>query len=289
MSSDNIRTKPVIIATRKSPLALKQSEMVSEHLTRASTEFQCTLLKMVTTGDKKLQWSLEKEGGKGLFTKELEDALLNKSADIAVHSAKDLPTEMPDGLAIAGFLSREIANDVLILRNGVKIPKVIATSSPRRRSQLQVLYPDVKWTTIRGNVHTRLQKIADGEADATVLAAAGLKRLGIEQFEGVHFKNLSEEEVIPATGQAAIAIQCREEEVSLYSPFLDESTGHAVFTERLCLSLMGGGCHSAMAAYYKNGIINIYHDDTGAWSITLSTKEDKREQIINALRDKQLI
>ena len=145
-------------------------------------ELKFRIEKMVTTGDRQREWSLEKKGGKGLFTKELEDALLEKRADLAVHSAKDLPSEMPEGLSIAGFLPRESPEDVLVLKDGIDAPARIATGSPRRRVQLRFLYPQVEFIEIRGNVDTRLAKIADGYADATVLAAAGLNRLGIDSW-----------------------------------------------------------------------------------------------------------
>jgi hydroxymethylbilane synthase len=279
----------ITIATRKSRLALIQSESVAEHLAKSSEHLKCVLSKMVTTGDKRLEWSLEKEGGKGLFTKELEDALLENRADIAVHSAKDLPTEMPKGLVLAGFLPREIVNDVLIVNDKVGIPKTIATSSPRRRSQLDKMFPNIEWSTIRGNVETRLRKIAEHQADATVLAAAGLKRLGIQKFAGLRFETLNEDDVIPATGQAAIAIQCRKEEEEFYSKLLHAPTAQAVFTERLCLELMGGGCHSAMATYFKDKSLKIYHENRGALSLKLSEKEaDWAMQIENFLESNQL-
>lgn len=219
--------------------------------------------KMVTTGDRQREWSLEEQGGKGLFTKELEDALLEGRADIAVHSAKDLPSDMPRGLALAGFLPREDCADVLILRDGVDGPSVVATGSPRRRAQLRYLYPKAEFIEIRGNVDTRLGKIANGYADATVLARAGLNRLGIFEWPGVSFRALSLDECVPAVGQAAVAIQCRVEDVDTYRPHLDESTRVAVELERAFLARLGGGCQVAFAVNYVDGVLRVYHKQCG--------------------------
>ncbi|MDA9961897.1 hydroxymethylbilane synthase, partial [Opitutales bacterium] len=150
----------ITLATRKSPLALKQAELAVEAL-KAGMGAEVELLPLSTTGDRQLEWSLEQEGGKGLFTKELETALLEGRADLAVHSAKDMPTDMPTGLALAGYLPREDPRDMLVFREGVDVPRVIATGSPRRRSQLSERFPEVEWKEIRGNVGTRLRKIAE--------------------------------------------------------------------------------------------------------------------------------
>ena len=255
--------KELVLATRKSPLALVQADLATACFEKAIAGVSIRIEEMVTTGDKRREWSLEKEGGKGLFTKELEDALLEGRADFAVHSAKDLPSAMPDGLAIAGFLPREATEDMMILKAGVETPKVIATGSPRRRIQLRFLYPDAEFIEIRGNVDTRLNKISEGYADATVLAAAGLKRLGIHEWEGVTFKLLSLDECIPAVGQAAIAIQCREADVSIYEAALDEATNVAVRLERAFMERLGGGCQVAFAMNYTDETLRIYHRQCG--------------------------
>ncbi len=255
--------KEFVVATRKSPLALAQADMAVACFEQANPGAVFRIEKMVTTGDKRREWSLEKEGGKGLFTKELEDALLDKRADFAVHSAKDLPSAMPAGLAIAGFLPRESPEDVLILKEGVDKPKVIATGSPRRRIQLRYLYPEAEFIEIRGNVDTRLNKIAEGYADATMLAAAGLKRLGIHDWEGLVFKALSIDDCIPAVGQAAVAIQCREEDVAIYESALDDATGVAVRLERAFMERLGGGCQVAFAVNYTDEKLRIYHRQCG--------------------------
>src|SRR6476660_2881063 len=141
--------------------------MVAAHL-RNQLGVETELLKIVTTGDKQSEWSLEQRGGKGLFTSELEAALKRGEADVAVHSTKDLPGDMPEGLGIGGYMPREDARDILVLRSGVAEPKSIATGSPRRRLQIGMLFPNAEFTEIRGNVDTRLRKIAEGGvADAT--------------------------------------------------------------------------------------------------------------------------
>ena len=179
-----------ILATRKSPLALVQTEMVAARLQEKIPGAECELLKMVTTGDRQAEWSLSKQGGKGLFTAELEQALLRGDAHVAVHSCKDLPGENTPGLVVAGYLPREDVRDVLVLREDVTEPRTIATGSPRRQLQIKQLFPAAVFTEIRGNVDTRLKKIAGGLADATILAAAGMNRLGIREWRGVVFRPL---------------------------------------------------------------------------------------------------
>ncbi len=254
--------QPIILATRRSPLALCQANLAKEHV-EAVLGVAAELKEFVTTGDKKTSWSLEDKGGKGLFTKELEDALLAGEADLAVHSAKDLPTEMPEGLAICAYLPREAAHDVLIVQYGVEKPSMIATSSPRRRLQLKEMFPCAVWSEIRGNVDTRLKKIATGKAEATVLAAAGLKRLGIDSFEGVVFRPMSIEEIVPAVGQGAIALQCRVEDVEKFASLTCPQTQAAVELERKFLAAMGGGCHTATAGHVAAGQLHVFHEDSG--------------------------
>lgn len=252
-----------ILATRKSPLALKQAQLVKAHLKEQIPNLHCELLGIVTTGDKQKGFSLEKDGGKGLFTKEIEDALLAKKADFAIHSAKDLPTESPKGLLIAGYLKREDPRDVLILRSNVTKPKIIATGSPRRREQIKKLFPNAQYIGIRGNIHTRLEKIIHEEADATILAAAGLIRLDISAYHGLTFRKLSIEEMVPAVGQGAIAIQCRNEDYEKIHLFFDAQTRYAIDIERLFLSSLGGGCHAGFSGYYHNGKFYVFHQNSG--------------------------
>ena len=252
----------VILATRKSPLALKQADLASSVLAE-KLGIEIETLPLSTTGDQRLEWSLEQEGGKGLFTKELEVALLEGRADVAVHSAKDLPTEMPAGLVLAGYLPREDPRDVLVIREDVACPKVIATGSPRRRAQLRATHwPDAEVKEIRGNVETRLRKIAeDHEADATILAAAGLLRLGIEGFPGLRFEHLPIEEMVPAPGQAAIAMQVREADLARFEVACDSVTAEAVDFERAILATMGGGCQVAVGVHRQGDRVFIFHKD----------------------------
>lgn len=267
--------KPVI-ATRKSPLALAQTVMVAERL-RAAFDVEAELLKVVTTGDQQAGWSLEQRGGKGLFTKELEEALLRGEADLAVHSSKDLPGDMPEGLEIAGYLPRADARDVLVLRAGVESPRTIATGSPRRRLQIGMLFPDAEFTEIRGNVDTRLRKIGqDGVADATLLAAAGLVRLGIGSWPGVSFHPLGFEHMVPAVGQAAIAVQCRAGEAARWASLFDAPTAEAVQVERAFQHALGGGCHTAFGVHVAGDTLWFFHPEVGLRSLPLSDEERRQ-------------
>ena len=252
-----------ILATRKSPLALAQSEMVAARLREKIPGTDCELLKMVTTGDRQAEWSLAKQGGKGLFTAELEQALLRGEADAAIHSCKDLPGESDLGLVVAGFMPREDTRDVLILRDGVTTPANIGTSSPRRQLQIHRLFPQANFIEIRGNVDTRLKKVAAGQADATILAAAGLKRLGIASWPGVTFRYLSFEESVPAVGQGAIAVQCQSGRAVEFSVALDVATAHAVNLERTFQAMLGGGCQVAFGAHVTADKFYFFHEKTG--------------------------
>ena len=266
--------KPLVLATRRSPLALRQAELVASSISKNLSR-EVSLLPMVTTGDRQTDWSLEKTGGKGLFTKELESALLDGKADLAVHSAKDMPTEMPSGLCLSAFLPRENPADVLVVRDGVDVPNVIASGSPRRRSQASNLFPAAKWIELRGNVETRLQKIADGtDAEATFLAAAGLNRLGISELEGLTFRQLKFEEMVPAPGQGAIAIQSRKEDQNLFGQLSDSVTENSVKIERAVLTAFGGGCQVALGAYYSqlDDRLYFYHEKCGIKSSIINER-----------------
>lgn len=256
-------SQPIHIATRKSPLALKQTEFVLSWLQEKLPEQQFEALKLSTKVDERLSWSLEKRGGIGLFTKELEEALLENRATLAVHSAKDMPTRFHEDLCIAGYLPRARANDVLVHRSDSPSPSTIASSSPRRRAQVGAIHPEAEWTTIRGNVGTRLRKIAEGAAESTLLAAAGLDRLQIESYEGLDFVVLPIEQCVPAPGQAAIAIQCREADVENYASLFCESTKLAVTLEREFLFRLGGGCQTPVGAHYDGSQFHIFHPEVG--------------------------
>lgn len=264
----------LVIVTRGSPLARRQTELTVERLSRLMPGVEFVTEIIVTTGDKRTEWSLEKQGGKGLFTSELEAALREGRGDIAVHSAKDLPTEMPEGLAIAGYLPREDAADMLIRRADIATPRRIATGSPRRRAQAKAVYPDCEFTELRGNVDTRLKKIAAGEADASFLAAAGLNRLGIREWPGLVFERFDLGRMVPAAGQAAVAIQTRVADVAKFAPFLDADAARAVTIERRFLSRLGEGCHTAFAAHWESGRIHLYRDDFGRHTVDFPEPAD---------------
>lgn len=274
-------TTSTLIATRKSPLALKQTAMVRACLAEKLPEQRFDNLELNTKVDERLNWSLEKRGGIGLFTKELEEALIERRAELAIHSAKDMPTVLPEGLAIAGYLSRARVNDVLVHRKDSPNPQIIASSSPRRQVQVGLLYPDAKWTTIRGNVGTRLRKIADGECEASLLAAAGLDRLNITAFEGLEFIELSVEQVVPAPGQAAIAVQCRTEDLSKYKDLFCNETKLAVTLEKAFLKRLGSGCQIPVGAYYNKNTFQIYHPKVGhrTFEITLMAIDQVEREV----------
>ncbi len=254
--------KKIVLATRKSPLARAQAELVAAHL-RARLGATIELLPVVTTGDRQAEWSLEKMGGKGLFTSELEQALLRGEADLAVHSAKDLPGEVSAGVVVAGYLPRADPRDVLVLRAGLRAPAQLATGSPRRRLQAAELFPGVGFCEIRGNVDTRLRKIAEGLADGTILAAAGLARLGITGWPGLEFRPLTLEEMVPAVGQAAVAIQCRTPEAGPWASHFDAATAGDLGLERAFQTLLGAGCQTAFAAHVSGETLHFFHARTG--------------------------
>ena len=277
---------PTLIATRKSPLALKQTEMVTAWLESKLPEATFEELRLSTKVDERLSWSLEKRGGIGLFTKELEDALLSDRATLAVHSAKDMPTAFQADLHVAGYMPRARATDVLVHRSDCPEPTTIATSSPRRRAQLGLLRENAEWTTIRGNVATRLRKITEGEADATLLAAAGLDRLDITAHEGLEFVELPIDQVVPAPGQAAIAIQCRAADLETYQDLFCHQTKLAVELERAFLRKLGGGCQTPVGAHYTDGTFYIYHPDTGYTSFEFALKSlDEIDGVLSAILD----
>jgi hydroxymethylbilane synthase len=253
---------PLILVTRGSPLALQQTRDAAARLEAAlgvTTEVRI----LTTTGDRQAAWSLEKQGGKGLFTAELEQALLRGEADLAVHSSKDLPTEMPAGLEIAACLPRQDARDVLVRRADVATPRRIATGSPRRRAQGRLTFPDAEWTELRGNVDTRLKKLAQGDADASYLAASGLDRLGIRSWEGLTFERVDLARMVPAAGQGAVALQCRAGEAARFAAAGCARTTFSVTVERLFLAKLGEGCHTAFACHHAEGRVALFRDDFG--------------------------
>ncbi|MBJ7457195.1 MAG: hydroxymethylbilane synthase, partial [Thermoleophilia bacterium] len=241
----------MVLATRRSPLALAQTEFVAAALTAAGHEVE--LLPLTTTGDR---WSASGTGAapdKGLFVKELEEALLDGRAHLAVHSAKDLPGELPAGLAVLAVPAREDARDVLVGPPGglagLPAGATVATGSPRRAAQVLAARPDLRVVPIRGNVGTRLDKLARGDADALVIAAAGLRRLGLTP-DGT--TPLPVEISTPAPGQGLLALQGRADdpETAAAVAVLDDPAAHACLrAERALLAALGGGCLQPVGAY----------------------------------------
>lgn len=241
------------IGTRKSPLALAQATEVRDRLLEAWPELKVELMPMTTSGDN-FAGSLADAGGKGLFTKELEDALLDGRIDIAVHSVKDMQTVLPDGLTLGCVTEREDPRDMLVgegLRSLEDLPKgaTLGTSSLRRAAQVLMQRPDIKIVPLRGNVQTRLDKVQKGDIGATLLAKAGLNRLDMHDVPG---GLLSADEFIPAVGQGAIGIECREADAAtleLISPLADSDTERAVLCERAFLQVLDGSCRTPIAGY----------------------------------------
>ncbi len=254
MSGRDNSTGVLRIATRGSRLALWQAEHVRDRLLSLHPGLVVELVPMKTTGDRILDAPLAKIGGKGLFVKELEQAMLAGSADLAVHSMKDVPVDLPDGLHIACVLAREDPRDSLLARDGgvlASLPRgaIVGTSSLRRRSQLRALRPDLDLRDLRGNVNTRLAKLHGGEFDAIVLALAGLKRLGLDG--GVTAK-FSTREMLPAIGQGIIGIECRRGDArveSLIAPLHDAAARDAIAAERALNAALQGGCQVPIAGH----------------------------------------
>lgn len=242
------------IATRRSPLALWQAEHVAARLRSAFPGLRTELVKMVTRGDKLLDAPLAKVGGKGLFVKELEQGMLDGEADIAVHSMKDVPVEFPDGLHLAAILEREDPRDALVSNRYPSFQALpahakIGTSSLRRQSQIMERMPDCEILSLRGNVNSRLAKLDAGEFDAIILAAAGLKRLGLA---GRITEILSPDTSLPAMGQGAIGIECRVADDTVNQCVLslhDAQTALRVTAERAMNERLQGGCQVPIAGF----------------------------------------
>lgn len=246
--------RPLVIATRESALALWQARHVQSMLQELYPRRAVTLLGMTTEGDRKLGSSLAKIGGKGLFVKELEDALADGRADLAVHSAKDVPMHLPPGFTLAAILERADPRDAFVSprhRGLAELPEGarVGTSSLRRECQLRAAYPRLRIEPLRGNVQTRLRKLDDGEYDAIILAAAGLKRLGLaERITAL----LAPAESLPAVGQGALAIECRDDRddvIRLLAPLNHGPTQQCVLAERALSRGLAGSCNVPLAGY----------------------------------------
>ncbi len=246
--------KTIRIATRKSPLALWQAEHVAAELKRLHAGLEVEVLGMSTQGDKILDTPLAKIGGKGLFVKELEQGMLEGTADIAVHSMKDVPAELPEGLHLPVIMEREDPRDAFVsnkYRCLDELPHgaVVGTSSLRRQCQLGESRPDLKIAPLRGNVNTRLRKLDEGEFDAIILASAGLIRLGFQERLTSY---LEPEQSLPAIGQGALGIECRLDDDwvnSLLEPLLHADTAVCVSAERAMNHRLMGGCQVPIAGH----------------------------------------
>lgn len=244
--------RPLVIATRQSALALWQAEHIAERIRREAGR-EVELLPLVTTGDRILDTPLSRVGGKGLFVKEIEEALLDGRADLAVHSLKDVPTELPPGLVLGAVTSREDPRDALCApryRSLDALPKgaKLGTSSLRRQAQIRALRPDLEIVNVRGNVQTRLSK-TEGEVEAVILAYAGLIRLGLRD---VVTEVLDTERSLPAIGQGILGIEIREDDEvmqSIAAKLQDGETYAAATAERALLARLEGGCQVPIAGH----------------------------------------
>ncbi len=263
------------IGTRKSKLAMVQTEMVVNAIKKVNTDIEIELVPMTTIGDKVLDKPLESFGGKGAFISEFEDALLTGKIDMAVHSAKDMPISLPKGLSILAVSLREDPRDVLVTRKNCLLPQngIVGTSSLRRQIQIEELYP-VQTKNLRGNVGTRLLKLQNKEYDGIILAAAGLKRLNFQEDNEYDFMYLDEDSFIPAAGQGIIAIEGREEAAlqAILQSFNHMESMYNLETEREVLKLLNAGCSEPIGVYsnidkdkiilrviykYKNKVIRV--------------------------------
>lgn len=247
--------RKIIVGSRRSKLALTQTNWFINELKEAGAPFEFEVKEIVTKGDQILDVQLSKVGGKGLFVKEIEQALYDKEIDFAVHSMKDMPAVLPDGLVIGCIPPREDARDAFISKGHIKFADlpagaVVGTSSLRRSAQLLTVRPDFEIKWIRGNVDTRLAKLEDEEYDAIILAAAGLKRLGWSDDVVTEF--LPVEDCLPAVAQGSLGIECRADDAELLAELAkltDQLTWQEAHAERAFLAAMDGGCQVPIAGY----------------------------------------
>jgi hydroxymethylbilane synthase len=258
MAQSSVEPPILRIGSRGSPLALVQARAVRDRLASAHglDSGRLEIVTIRTSGDAIQDRPLADAGGKGLFTKEIEEALLAGRIDLAVHSAKDVPCFLPAGLTLSAYLPREDPRDVFISRKAKTLSElaagaVIGTASPRREAMVKRLRPDLRVVSLRGNVETRLRKLEAGEADATVLALAGLKRLGLT---GAVATVLGVDEFLPAAGQGAIVIETRDDDArmrALLTAIDDPDTATALATERAFLAVLDGTCRTPIAAHAR--------------------------------------
>ena len=277
-----VSQRPLRIATRKSLLALWQAEYVKAELERHHPGLVVELVPLVSRGDKILDVPLAKVGGKGLFVKELENALLADEADIAVHSMKDVPMEFPEGLGLAVICPREDPRDAFVSNRFADLDSmpsgsVVGTSSLRRQCQLLAQRPDLQVKFLRGNVQTRLAKLDNNEYDAIILAAAGLLRLELKD----RIRScLSPEQSLPAGGQGAVGIECRladAQTIALLQPLRDQRTTEQVTAERAMNRRLQGGCQVPIACY-------ALHTEDGLWLRGLVGAPDGSQMLFDEIR-----
>ena len=254
-----MKKNKIVIGSRESKLAVLQSEMVRDYIKKQDPELEVEILTMKTTGDIILDRTLDKVGGKGLFVKELDKALMDGRSILSVHSLKDMPMEVPEELPLLAFSRREDPRDVLVLPEGVTEldkNKPLGCSSLRRTLQLKKIYPDMEVKSIRGNLQTRLRKLDEGQYSGLILAAAGLKRLGLEARINRYF---TADEFIPAAGQGILAVQGRKgEDYGVLDGYCDADAWAAGSAERAFVKLLDGGCSSPVAAHAEVCAEEIY-------------------------------
>ncbi|HXV33134.1 MAG TPA: hydroxymethylbilane synthase [Gaiellaceae bacterium] len=251
------------LGSRGSRLALVQAELAADALRAASAEADVAIVPITTAGDRDRSKPFGEIGARGVFVKEIEEALLAGRIDVAVHSAKDMTSTDTEGLALGAFLPREDARDALCGASGLRPGMRIGTASVRRRAQLLALEPALSIEPLRGNVDTRLRKRGERGLDAIVLAAAGLDRLGLAGEIGRRFEP---EELLPEAGQGAVALQVRAGEQALVAALDDAETRRRVTAERSCVARIGGGCLAPVAAHHDGSALTaLVADEDGAW------------------------
>ncbi|TWT58442.1 Porphobilinogen deaminase [Thalassoglobus neptunius] len=281
-SSTSGRT--IRIATRQSQLALWQANHIADLLRQETDQFKVELVPLSTIGDRDRSEPLRNMGGQGVFTREVQRAVLDQSADIAVHSLKDLPTDTVDGLALAGVPERAPRFDALLMPHGAEVTGLdelpekarVGTGSPRRQAQILAQYPTLELCEIRGNVETRIRKLDEGEFDAVILAEAGLRRLGLEDRIGAI---LRPPVMYPAVGQAALGLECRDDDeqvIELLQSVTDDKALAEVTCERACLATLRAGCHAPVGIHCV-----VENDQIEATAVVLSP--DGRERFEAAI------
>ncbi|GEN33003.1 MULTISPECIES: hydroxymethylbilane synthase [Aneurinibacillus] len=281
--------RKIIVGSRQSVLALTQTNWVIDRLKSFGLPFEFEVKKIVTKGDRILDVTLSKVGGKGLFVKEIEQALLDGEIDMAVHSMKDMPALLPEGLTIGCVPKRVDVRDVLISEDGTPLDKlpagsIVGTSSLRRASQLKALRPDLVIEPIRGNIDTRMRKLKEESFSAIILAAAGLERM---QWKGEITEFLPVEVSLPAVGQGALAIECREDDtelLGLLSKLNDSDTMLATRAERAFLRTLEGGCQVPIAAHatVTEGLISLtgFVGDPDGHTVLKESMEDENPETL---------